>query len=262
LTKIVWDAMASRVYQTGIDRGVLYVGNSPGVPWNGITSVIENSSGGAVKPLYLDGEKFSNLASSEEYDANLSAYTYPDEFEICDGTASVRPGLLVTRQKRKSFGLSYRTRVGNALSSDLGYRIHIVYNATASPSVHTYKTIGDTVSANDFNWKLSALPPVTQGYKRTSHIILDSRYLTPEVLSAVEDILYGTDSTLSRLLSFAELVDLIDTNATLTVVDNGDGTFTITAPMSVLGMVSPSNFSVSGPTVNLIDSTHYSVSSP
>lgn len=261
MTRIAWDALGSRLYEVGIDRAVLYVGSQPGVPWNGITSVSESSSGGNQTPYYLDGDKYLNLSSPEEYEASLTAYTYPDEFMACDGTAAVRQGLLATRQKRKPFGLSYRTKVGSDLNEDLAYKIHIVYNVTAAPASRSYKSMGGGVDPNDFNWKLTAVPAVTAGYRKTAHIILDSRTMDPVVLSAAEDILYGTDSTLSRLPSFAELVDLIDTNATLTVVDNGDGTFTVTAPMSDLAMIDSSNFEITWPTVSVSGDT-FTVSSP
>ena len=262
MTRIGWDAIGSRTYQGGIDRGVLYVSTQPGVPWSGLTSVTENSSGGVAKPLYLDGDKFSNLATPEEYDATLTAYTYPDEFEVCDGTVAARSGVLVTRQKRKPFGLSYRTLVGNDITPDFGYKIHLIYNVTAAPSTHSYKSTGQNVDVNDFNWKLTSLPPVTPGYKRTAHVILDSTDLTPEVLAYAEGILYGTDTTLPRLPSLIELVDLVDTDATLVVVDNGDGTFTVTAPMASLIMVTPSVAQITWSTATPIDANTYSISSP
>lgn len=221
----------------------------------------ENASGGAPKPLYIDGDKYSNLSAPEEYEATLTAYTYPDEFEPCDGTAIARPGLLATRQKRMPFGLSYRTRVGNDLTTDANYKIHLVYNAMAAPSNRAYKSIGENADAVDFSWKITATPPPSPGYKRTAHVILDSETMSPQVLSAAEDILYGTDSTLSRLPSLVELIDLVDTNATLTVVDHGDGTFSVTAPMSMLKNIDSSTFQLNSG-VTIVDSNTYSVSSP
>jgi hypothetical protein len=248
LTRIVWDDAGNRVYEVGVDRGVLYVGTDPGVPWNGLTSITENSTGGVAKPYYIDGEKYSNNASREEYSATITAYTYPDEFAACDGTASIRPGLLITKQSRVSFGLSYRTMVGSDLAQD-EYKIHLVYGAYAAPSSRAFKTISNSVAPDDFSWAITTLPPVTTGYRRSSHFIIDSRQLDAPTLSGIEDILYGTDAAPARMPTISELIDLIDTGNVLTVVDHGDGTFTLTAPEADLFMLDDSLFQLTWPTV-------------
>jgi hypothetical protein len=248
LTRIVWDDAGNRVYEAGVDRGVLYVGTDPGVPWNGLTSITENSTGGVAKPYYVDGEKYSNGATREEYSATITAYTYPDEFAACDGSASIRPGLLITKQSRASFGLSYRTMVGSDLSPD-EYKIHLVYGAYAAPSSRAFKSISNSVTPDDFSWAITTLPPVTTGYRRSSHFIIDSRQLDTPTLSGIEDILYGTDAAPARMPTISELTDLIDTGNALTVVDHGDGTFTLTAPEADLFMLDDRLFQLTWPTV-------------
>lgn len=261
MARITWGKYKMHLYETGVDRGVLYVGTDPGVPWNGITSVAETTDGGTPSPYYVDGEKYSNRMSAEEFGATLSAYMYPDEFMVCDGTYSARPGLLLTRQKRIPFSLSYRTMIGNDLSSNYGYKIHLIYNAMASPSSQTHKSMGESNDADDFSWKLTATPPTISGFKNTAHTILDSRFIDPGTLSAIEDILYGSDEVSSRMPMFSELADLIDSGATLTVVDNGDGSFALHAPLVDLSMLDDSIFQVNWSTVVDNGDGTYTVSS-
>jgi hypothetical protein len=261
LTRLTWDAMGSRMYESGIDQGVLYIDGQPGVPWNGLTSVVESVSGGAAKPFYIDGEKYLNLSAREEFQGTLSAYTYPDEFTQCDGVSAVRPGVLTTRQKRKPFGLSYRTLIGNDQTDEFAYKVHLLYNVTASPSVKSYKSLNASAEIEDFSWSLTALPPAYDGYRRTSHFILDSRIVSSSLLSAIEDMLYGSGSTSARLPNLFEIVDLIDTNNSLVVVDNGDGTYTMTAPMAELLMLDSSTFQLTWPTAVFVDANTFTVSS-
>lgn len=264
MSKIIWDAVGSRKYETGIDRGVLYVDGQPGVPWNGLTSISESSgssSAGSSKSFYVDGEKYLNLDPREEYQATLTAYTYPEEFEPCNGDVAVRPGLFVTKQKRVSFGLCYRTMIGNDLSDTYGYKLHLIYNLTASPANKSYKTVTGNTQLDDFSWTLTSLPPVMAGYRRTAHIILTSTELDDVVLSGIEDILYGSTTSVSRLPTLSELSDIIDTNNALTVVDNGDGTFTVTAPLSDLVMLDDITYQLTWPTAVLDDANTFTVSS-
>lgn len=261
MSRISWGESGTRLYEIGVDRGVLYVDGQPGVPWNGLTSISESPTGGDAKPFYVDGFKYMNTSSPEEFEATLTAFTYPDEFAVCDGTAQVRPGLFATQQRRKSFGLSYRTMIGNEHSGDFGYKVHLVYNVLASSSNRDHKTLTESPSLSDFSWKLTSLPPDIVGYNRTSHFILDSRSTDPTVLFAIESILYGDDSNSARLPGLAEMTDLIDTGDTLTVIDNGDGTFTMIAPASVLMLLDPVTFQLTWPTAVFIDDTTYTVSS-
>lgn len=249
MTAIVWGEVGSRFYENGVDRGVLYVGELDGVPWNGLTSVTENVSGGSAKPYYIDGEKFVNLATREEYSATLTAYTYPDEFEACDGLLQVRTGFFATGQTRQTFGLTYRTMVGNDLTPNAGYKIHLVYNVLASPSNRAYKSISTKQDPDDFSWSLSSVPPAISGYKWTAHFMVDSRSIDATTLAGIEGILYGTDSTAPRLPSVIEICDLIDTGNHLTIIDNGNGTFTMSAPDANLVMLDIGDFSLTWNTV-------------
>jgi hypothetical protein len=249
VSRITWGDVGSRFYENGVDRGVLYVAGLDGVPWSGLTSVTENTTGGAAKPYYVDGEKYLNTASREEYTATITAYTYPDEFEVCDGTVAVRPGFLATNQRRQPFGLTYRTMIGNDLDPSAGYKIHIVYSALASPSAKAFKTLSTGQNPDDFSWSVTSLPPSISGFKRTSHFIIDSRKIDATTLGGIEDILYGTIATSSRLPDITEITDLIDVGDHLTVTDNGDGTYTLTAPVAELVMLDIGTFQITWPTV-------------
>lgn len=262
MPRITWSDAGSRSFQAGVDRGVLYINDLPGVPWNGLTAVEESPSGGTATPFYVDGEKYLNLTSREEFQATLTAYIYPDAFSACDGSVAIRSGLNVTQQKRQPFGLTYRSLIGNDQTSDLGYKIHIVYNAKVAPSVWSHKTLSSTVAIDDFSWKVTSLALAMPGFRRSSHLVLDSRYLEPLVLSGLEDILYGNDVNPSRLPYLDEIVDMIDTGNTMTVVDNGDGTYSVTAPMYALSMIDSTSFSLTWPTATPIDANTFTISSP
>lgn len=261
MSRITWNAPGTRFYEVGVDRGVLYVEGSPGVPWNGLTAVNENTSGGEARPFYLDGVKYLNLSSVEEFEATISAFTYPDEFFQCEGMVQPRSGLFLTHQRRKSFGLTYRTKIGNDQSDDFGYKIHIVYNALAAPSQRSNSTISESVDPTDFTWNITTKAPSNPGYKRTAHVVIDSRHTDPMILGLVEDILYGTEDDLPRLPTISELVDVFDTISSLTVVDNGDGTWTATAPYDVIRMLDSDTFQITSPTANFIDDDTYTISS-
>lgn len=262
MTRLNWNTAGTHRYESGVDQGVLYIDTQPGIPWHGLTSVTENTLGGTVRSFYIDGEKYLNTINKEEFQATLTAYTYPDEFSVCEGIPSARPGVFLTRQKHKPFNLSYRTMIGNDDTSDYGYKIHILYNVLASASTRAHKSVNSSASLEEFSWSLTTLPPsAISGYARTSHVILDSRSFNPSFLSAIEDILYGNDTSSARLPSPAEIIDLIDTNNTLVVVDNGDGTYTMTAPMHELFMQDSSTFQLTWPTATFIDANSYTVSS-
>lgn len=249
MSRITWGDVGSRFYENGVDRGVLYVAGLDGVPWSGLTSITENVTGGVAKPYYIDGEKYVNRTTREEYSATLTAYTYPDEFEACDGTTPVRPGFMATNQTRQPFGLTYRTMVGNDLSPDAGYKIHLIYGALASPSVKAFKTLSTGQDPDDFSWTITSLPPTISGFKRTSQFIIDSRKIDPTTLGGLEDILYGTDTTAPRLPDITEITDLIDVGDHLTVTIIGGGEYTLTAPVAELVMLDIGNFQITWDTV-------------
>jgi hypothetical protein len=261
MTRLDWNTVGSRFYEAGVDRGVLYVDGYPGVPWNGLTSIEESPSGGDPKSFYIDGVKYLAIPSAEEYEGTITAFTYPDEFVQCDGGVEPRSGLFLTHQRRKPFGLSYRTMVGNDNTEAFGYKLHIIYNALTSPSDRSNGTLKDSTDPTDFSWKITCKPPAMPGYRPTSHIVMDSRTTDPSVLSTVEDILYGTDEDQSRIPTLEELIAAYDVISTLTVIDNGDGTWTATAPFDVIRMLDDDTFSITASTAVFIDESTYTLSS-
>jgi len=261
VTRLEWGTPGSKYYETGLDRGVLYVDGYPGVPWNGLTSVNETPSGGDPRSFYIDGIKYLVLPSPEEFEGTINAFIYPDEFELCNGNAQPRSGMFFTHQRRKPFSLSYRTRLGNDQSEDAGYRIHIVYNATVSPTERSNSTITETAELDEFSWKITCKPPLMPGYRPSAHVILDSRTTDPISLAAVEDILYGTDDDQPRIPTIEELIEAYDTISTLTITNNGDGTWTATAPFDVIRMLDEETFEITSPTATFIDEDTYTISS-
>lgn len=260
MAKLVWGTPNSRLYETGVDRGVLYVEGQPGVPWNGLTSIEMSPSGGGSKSYYLDGNKYLIASSAEEFGATINAFTYPPEFEQCDGSSSARPGLVLTQQRRKSFGFSYRTLVGSENNGDLGYKIHLVYNALAEPTERSYSTVGEDVEPLGFSWTINTRPPAIPGFKRTSHIEIDSRTTDSNVLGLVEEALYGTDEDLARLPSFEELLTMFDAFFVFVVTDNGDGTATISGPDDAITQLDDILLQFSWPTVLPVDEDSYTIS--
>ena len=207
MTQITWNAPGERFFEAGVDHGVLYIDGADGVPWNGLISVSESPSGGDVTPYYIDGVKYLNDVGPEEFEATIEAFTYPDEFAQCDGTLAVGNGLFTTQQQKKSFGLAYRTLIGNDLDGvDHGYKIHLVYNATASPSEHSHGTQTETIDSNNFSWHLVTKPPSFVGYKPTAHFVIDSRETPSDLMNTINDILYGSATSAPRLPSVPELL--------------------------------------------------------
>lgn len=210
MSRLKFDKPGEHFFETGISHGVLYVANSDGtgyekgVAWNGLTAVTESPSGAEVSPIYADNIKYLNLMSAEDFGATIEAYTYPDEFEACDGTASIKAGLKVGQQKRKKFAFCYQTKVGNDVDADLGYKIHIIYGCLAAPSERAYETVNDSPEAMTFSWEISTTPVEITGFKPSAHIEIDSRafgngegQIATSVLDAIKDALYGKDPTTS-----------------------------------------------------------------
>lgn len=198
MSKIVWDKTGERYYETGVKNGVLYIPTggvySKGVAWNGLTAVTESPSGAEPTPLYADDIKYLNLMSNEEFGATIEAYTYPDEFAECDGSASIATGVTIGQQTRKTFGLSYRTTLGNdTVGNDYGYKLHLIYGALAAPSEKGYATINDSPEAITFSWEVTTTPVSVTGFKPTASITIDSTKADPTKLAALEKILYGSD---------------------------------------------------------------------
>lgn len=211
MTRLVWGATGSRKFESGVDRGVLFPPSAAvGVPWNGLISVKEAPSGGEAQPYYLDGIKYLQIASAEEFNATIEAFTSPPEFDICDGTANIYAGLFITQQPRKQFGFSYRSLVGNDVAGqEYGYKLHIIYNALASPTEHSNVSLGGSNADPLYLiWNVTTVPPVITGFKPSAHIIISSLTSSPEHLAAVEDILYGVVSVAPRQPTVAELITI------------------------------------------------------
>lgn len=205
MSELVWDQVGERLYETGVDKGVLYPIQednkySKGFAWNGLSGVTQNPSGAEPTAVYADNTKYLNLMSAEEFAATLEAYTYPDEFAECDGSKSIAKGVTISQQKRKTFGLSYRTKIGNDVDGDEhGYKLHLVYGALAKPSSKAYKTASDTPEAITMSWELSTTPVAVTDMKPTAHLEVDSTKTDPTKLAALEKILYGSADVEPRL---------------------------------------------------------------
>ena len=214
MAKLVWDKTGERLYETGVKNGVLYPmvdGAYPkGIVWNGLTAVTESPSGAEATPLYADDIKYLNLMSAEEFGATVEAYTYPDEFAECDGSASLGAGVTIGQQPRKTFGMSYKTTVGNDVDNDShGYKLHLIYGAMASPSEKAYSTINDSPEAITFSWELTTTPVNVTGFKPTASLTIDSTKIDPAKLTAIETILYGNESTEARLPLPDEIAEIV-----------------------------------------------------
>ena len=205
MAKLTWDNAGERIFETGVKQGVLYPIQSDGkyskgVAWNGLTAVTESPSGAEATALYADDIKYLNLLSNEEFGATIEAYTYPDEFAECDGSAELATGVMIGQQKRKIFGLCYRTTIGNDVEgNDYGYKLHLVYGCLAAPSEKGYSTINDNPDAITFSWEVSTTPVNVEGFKPTSQITIDSTKADPTKLAALEAILYGSTETEAKL---------------------------------------------------------------
>lgn len=216
--KLVWDKTGERLYETGVRQGVLYpqaAGAYPkGVAWNGLTAVTESPSGAEATPLYADDIKYLNLVSTEEFGGTIEAYTYPEEFMECDGSASIATGVYIGQQARKAFGLSYRTVVGNDVDmNDYGYKLHLIYGALAAPSEKGYATINDSPEAITFSWEFTTTPVNVTGFKPTASITIDSTKVDKEKLAALEAILYGSESEEARLPLPDEIAEIMGEDA-------------------------------------------------
>lgn len=205
MSKLVWDQDASRLYETGVSKGVLYRRDDDGtykngVAWNGLTGVTESPSGAEPTDLYADNMKYLSLRSAEEFGATITAYTYPDEFAECDGSAVYAKGAVIGQQPRKTFGFCYQTILGNDVKlNDYGYKIHIIYGCSASPSEKAYSTVNDSPEAIEFSWEVNTTPVTVEGFNATATVIVDSTTADKEKLEALEKILYGSEEAEPRL---------------------------------------------------------------
>lgn len=214
--KLSWDKTGEHFYETGVDHGVLYPslgsGYGNGVAWNGLTSINETPSGADANDSYADNIKYLSLRAAEDFGGTIEAFYYPPEFEVCDGSAEAAPGVLIGQQSRRSFGLSYRTLRGNDVDQqDYGYKLHLVYGATASPSERSYSTVNESPEAITFSWEFSTIPVEVPGFKPTAILTIDSTKCSAYALKKMEEILYGTDTTSARLPMPAEVIAIMNT---------------------------------------------------
>lgn len=215
MTKLAWDQVGERQYETGTKKGVLYVMGedgkySKGVAWNGLTAVTESPSGAEATALYADDIKYLNLMSAEDFAATIEAYMSPEEFDECDGQKEIAPGVTIGQQKRKTFGFSFQTVIGNDVDgNDHGYKIHCIYGALAAPSERSYASVNESPEAMTLSWELSTTPVSVTGSKPTAHLEIDSTKIAPEKLAALEAILYGSEEEEARLPLPDEIITLV-----------------------------------------------------
>lgn len=258
MSRISWGSSRNRIMETGVDRVVFFPRSGPGLPWNGVTALKEDPSGSDIPVQHIDGVPFRSQKTKEGFAAILQAYTCPQEFEEYEGT----PGIL-TRQKRNAFGLSYRTLIANGHDGlDFAYKIHLVYNVLAMPSKADFSSLtADGLDAAPFSWGLSATPIDIPGAKPAAHLIIDTSIAYPEAIQAVEDVIYGSDTTTSRLPSVEELLDLFEQHAILTIIDHGDGTWTAIGPDEAIQMLDADTFEITWPSAVYLDADTYKISS-
>ena len=221
MAKLEWDQFGERYYETGIKKCALYLRDSSGaynkgVAWNGITAITESPSGAEATPLYADDIKYLNLISNEEFGATIEAYTYPKEFAECDGSAEIAKGVKIGQQPRKTFGLAYKTTLGNdEKGNDLGYKLHLIYGCLAAPSEKAYATINDSPEAITFSWEVTTTPVEVviagKDFKPTAHIEIDSTTIDGAKLKELEGKLFGTETEEPQLLLPGEIATLVGT---------------------------------------------------
>ena len=218
MSKLVFDAIGKHYFETGVDHGVLFrmneggTGYEAGVPWNGLTAVTESPEGAEETAIFADNIKYLSLRSAENFKGTIEAFTYPDEFEACDGSVELSRGIKIGQQTRRPFAFSYRTKIGSDLTPELGYKLHIVYGATAAPSERAHATVNESPESMTMSWEITTTPVAVSGYKPTAHIEIDSTKISASALATIEDSLYGSDDTpgtSSTLLTPTEILALI-----------------------------------------------------
>jgi hypothetical protein len=257
---LVWDEVGTRFYEEGVDRGVLYPPNAPGVAWSGLISVSERLVGGEPTPIYFDGVKYADSGVIGEYSGTIKAYTYPDEFLEFEGVLEVGNGLYAANQQTRTFGLTYRTRVGSDETGDAGYKIHVLYNLTALPSQKNFESLSNSASPIPFEWNVTAIPAEISGFRPTAHLIFDTRKMSTDLLSDLEDALYGDGVTAPRLPAPSTLAAFIGSWVIIRITDNLDGTWTAEGPDSLISETSPDVFQILQATATYTDANTYILS--
>jgi hypothetical protein len=258
MTAITWDKIGSKQFETGVDHAVLYLSDGTAVPWNGLTGIIENESR-VEKSYYLDGRKYLDVQTPGDFAATLKAITYPEEFGYINGDADFIDGITLKDQPVQPFSLSYQTRTGSDNDLDAtGYKIHVIFQVMALPTDKDYETLGSVVAPLEFSWVLSSTPSLLAGRRPTAHIVIDSTKTEEFVLAKIEAILYGSDTVNPSLTDLQTLLDAAQTVVTLTVTDNGDGTFSITGPDEYFSMLTGEEFQVIDIDATFFDADTYS----
>lgn len=263
MTALVWDEVGERIYETGVDRGVLYLHDGTVAVWNGLISV-EESPSAELKSFFLDGVKYLENLSPSDYIGKLKAYTYPEEFDLVNGIAHVSPGLNYYDQPPKSFNLSYRTRVGNDIENEnYGYKIHILYNVLADPDTIAFTTVQESgVQPIEFGWTLTGTPPRIKKHRPTVHISIDSRETPPEVFKLIESQLYGTKRTAPSLPPITEINEYFGYLGALLIIDLGDGSWmAIDESNNYINMLNATTFEIEDADATYLDPTTYTISS-
>lgn len=266
MATLVWDEVGERIYQTGLDRGVLYLEDDASAPWNGLISV-EESPNVEIKPYYLNGVKYLEIFTPGDFRGKLKAFTYPDEFESLNGLAQPAEGLSFHEQPPKSFSLCYRTKIGNDLDGlDHGYKIHVLYNITASPEDYGFETIRDSeIQPIEFVWNLTGIPTKFQLIRPMVHISIDSTKTDPDILTELEDTLYGTESDAPRLPSLLQVAALFGYLGVLTIIDHGDGTWSAIDisdeyDTAYITMIDDTTFQIDNADATYLDADTYEIS--
>lgn len=241
MPNLTWDRVGDRVFETGLDRGVLYLPDGSAVPWNGLTSVIEKFNKDS-SPVYFDGMKINDLITLGDFAASMKAVTYPEEFVELEGLRPIRRGLFYGDQMPQTFGLCYRTMVGTDADEEAGYKIHIIYNVTAIPNDKTYATLNADPSLVEFGWDITAVPEEVPGFRPTAHIVIETSKIDPWLLEDIEAILYGSTGADATLIPMPELVTLFANWFRVRITDNGDGTWTAVSNREGIIVFGPDDF--------------------
>lgn len=258
MPKITWDDIGQRKYEGGIDRGVIYTSNGSSIAWNGLVSISENLNN-TVTPIYFDGQKVANFSTPGTFSATITAITYPDIIMELEGFAPINSAIFISDQRPETFNLSYRTFVGDDFngSSD-HYKIHILYNVTATPSERTYQTFGSNNSPVSFSWDLTAIPEEVPGFLPSAHIVIDSSKLEPILLEQIEVMLYGGEIANPYLPTFSEFIDMVFGWFKVEIIDNNDGTWTARSTYDgYITILDDGKFRIDDIDVTYIDSNTY-----
>ena len=260
MATLMWDQVGERFFETGISKGVLYKSDNYGVAWNGITSIEENDSD-SVESVHFDGTKFNDIVTLGDYEAILRAFTYPDEFLFYEGIIEDQTGFFAYNQPKTQFGMSYQTKVGSDIhANEAGYKIHLLWNLTALPSHRLYQTLALDTTPLEFEWSLSSIPEDMENFRPTSHAVIDSRKIDPELLKDIESILYGDEENDARLPPLKGFATWIREWQRLVIIDHGDGTWSAESPVEgQIIMLDDTTFQIQTETARYNDPDSYDI---